>query len=84
MTDGDRTLRVSDTASAVDALLDGRDPPSPVFLAASLGRTLDEIFSDSANVHRYGDRVDWYRELLDKRTLSLPAPPYADLPGDLR
>jgi stage III sporulation protein AA len=84
LTDGDRTLCVSDTASAVDALLDGRDPPSPVFLTASLGRTLDEIFSDSATVHRYGDRVDWYRELLDKRTRSLPAPPRADPPGDLR
>lgn len=68
MTDGDRTLRVSDTASAVDALLDGRDPPSPVFLTASLSRTLDDIFSDPATVCRYGDRVDWYRELLEKRT----------------
>ncbi len=84
MTDAGRTLRVSDTASAVDALLDGRDPPSPVFLTASLGRTLDEIFSDPATVHRYGDRVDWYRDLLEKRTPSLPAPPRADPSGDLR
>jgi len=84
MTDGDRTLRVSDTASAVDALLDGRDPPSPVFLTASLGGTLDEIFSDPAIVHRYGNRVDWYRELLEKRTPSLPGAPRADPHGDLR
>jgi len=84
MTDADRTLRVSDTGSTVDALLDGRDPPSPVFLTASLGRALDEIFSDTATVHRYGDQVDWYRELLEKRTPSLLAPPGADASGDLR
>ncbi|HEX4841511.1 MAG TPA: AAA family ATPase [bacterium] len=84
MTDADRTLQVSDTASAVDALLDGCDPPSPVFLTASLGRTLDEIFSDPATVHRYGDRVDWYHELLEKHTLSPPGPTRADPPGGLR
>ena len=84
MTDADRTLRVSDTSSAVDALLDGHDPPSPVFLTASLSRTLDEIFTDPAIVHRYGDRVDWYGELLEKRTLSLPGPPRADPRGDSR
>ncbi|HEX9533827.1 MAG TPA: AAA family ATPase [bacterium] len=84
MTDADRTLRVSDTASAVDALLDGRDPLSPVFLTASLGRTLDEIFSDPATVLCYRDRVDWYRELLEKGTPGLSGPPRADPPGDLR
>jgi stage III sporulation protein AA len=84
MTDGDRTLRVSDTASAVDALLDGRDPPSPVFLTASLGRILNEIFSDPATVHRYADWVDWYHEVLEKRTRRLPALPRADLPSDPR
>jgi stage III sporulation protein AA len=84
ITDADRTLRVSDTASAVDALLDGHDPPSPVFLTASLGRTLGEIFSDPANIDLYRDRVDWYREVLDKRTASLPAPPAATSPKDLR
>ncbi len=82
MTDADRTLRVSDTASAVDALFDGRDPPSPVFLTASLGRTLDEIFSDPTTVDRYADRVDWYRELLEKRTSSLSG--RADPQGNLR
>ena len=84
MTDADRTLRVSDTASAVDALLDGHDPPSPVFLTASLGRTLGEIFSDPANIDLYRDRVDWYREALEKRPPSLPAPPAAESPQDLR
>ncbi len=83
MTDPDRTLRVSDTASAVDALLDGRDPPSPVFLTASLVRTLDEIFSDPATAYDYGDRVDWYRELLERRTPSMSWPPRADPPRDL-
>lgn len=84
VTDADRTLRVSDTSSAVDALLDGRDPPSPVFLTASLGRILDEIFSDPATVHGYGDRVDWYRELLEKHTSSLSGPRRADPRGNLR
>ena len=84
MTDADRTLRVSDTASAVDALLEGRDPPSPIFLTASLARTLDEMFSDPATVQTYGDRVEWYRELLERRTPSLSGPPRADPPGELR
>jgi stage III sporulation protein AA len=84
MTDADRTLRVSDAASAVDALLDGRDPPSPVFLTASLDRTLEEIFSDPANIDLYGDRVDWYREVLEKRPPSLPGPPATHSPKDLR
>jgi stage III sporulation protein SpoIIIAA len=68
--DAERTLRVWDTADAVDALLDGRDAPSPIFLAPSLGQTLDAIFGDPATIRYYGDRVDWYRELLEDRGLA--------------
>ncbi|MBI2973755.1 MAG: AAA family ATPase [Armatimonadetes bacterium] len=72
--DAERTLRVYETAGAVDALLDGLDPPSPIFLTPTLGQTLDTIFSDPETIRRYGDSVDWYREMLNDRKADAEPP----------
>lgn len=82
--DAERTLRVYETAAAVDQLLDGAEPPSPIFLFPALGQILDQIFFDPDTIQRYGGRVDWYRELLQRRTQTAadrPQPNPADTPG---
>lgn len=73
--DAERTMRVFETTASVDALLDRLEPPSPIFLTPTLDQTLDDIFADPDTIRRYGDCVDWYREILSARATDAPEPP---------
>ena len=71
--DAERTMRLYETAEAVDELLEGNDP-TPIYLLSTriTVEALQATFADSSaiNVRRFRRQVDWYAELFDDLTTS--------------
>jgi len=67
-TDAERTMRLYETAKAVDELLEGNQPTPSYLLSTRITvGALRATFVDSSaiNVRRFRRQVDWYAELLD-------------------
>ncbi len=75
--DAEHTMRLYETAEAVDDLLEGKQPTPSYLLSARITvEALRATFADSSaiNVGRFRKQVDWYAELLDDPTTSEGAP----------
>jgi hypothetical protein len=68
VTDLERTMRLYETAEAVDTLLEGNQP-SPIYLLSPriTVEALRASFADQSaiDIQRFREQVDWYGELLD-------------------
>ncbi len=66
--DAERTMRLYETAEAVDALLEGNQPTPTYLLSTRITvEALRASFADPSaiDVRRFREQVDWYAELLD-------------------